>query len=99
MRRDTVLDALRAQKGTLTAMGVGELYLFGSVARGDARVNSDIDLLVEPSIAEFSIFDLAVLKRKLEEILAAPVDVHDYGGFRRLDAVRRAVGQDIMRVF
>ena len=33
--------------GLLRAQGVRGLALFGSVARGEARVDSDVDLLVE----------------------------------------------------
>ena len=47
MTRDDVLGALREHKGALAQrFGVAELTLFGSFARGDARENSDVDLLV-----------------------------------------------------
>lgn len=52
--------------------GVTGLSVFGSVARGDNRIDSDIDILVEMPP---KIFMLSALKTYLEEILHAPVDL------------------------
>ena len=47
MNRDEVLDVLRAHKSVLAQrFGVSELTLFGSVARDQARDDSDVDILV-----------------------------------------------------
>ena len=74
MRRSDVIAQLLAQKESLLALGVGELYLFGSVARDEARDDSDVDLLVEftgpPSFDRFM-----DLKFFLEEALGIPVDL------------------------
>ncbi len=52
--------------------GVTGLTLFGSVARGDNRPDSDIDLLVDmPS----KIFVLSALHEYLEKILQSSVDL------------------------
>jgi uncharacterized protein len=58
--------------------------LFGSVARGDEREDSDIDLLVDFS-AGSSLFDLLHLNRELEELLGHPVDVISRGGLKARD--------------
>jgi predicted nucleotidyltransferase len=58
--------------------------LFGSVARGDERDGSDIDLLVDFS-PESSLFDLLHLNRELEELLRCPVDVVSLGGLKARD--------------
>jgi uncharacterized protein len=58
--------------------------LFGSVARGDERENSDIDLLVDFS-AGSSLFDLIHLNRELEELLGHPVEVVSRGGLKERD--------------
>ena len=58
----------------LRAMGVQSLALFGSVARGDAREDSDIDLLVEFDKA-IGLFEFMHVQDKLEEILACKVDL------------------------
>lgn len=47
MQRDTILSLLKQHQGTLKALGVRSLALFGSVARDEATPDSDIDLVVE----------------------------------------------------
>ncbi len=48
MTRDEVIDFLRTNKEDLkTRFGVTKIGLFGSYARGEARNDSDIDILVE----------------------------------------------------
>ena len=51
--------------------------IFGSVARGDDREGSDLDILVDTS--EASTFDLAGLGLDLEALLRAHVDVRTPG--------------------
>lgn len=47
MNRDEVLDVLRVHKKILSQrFGVSELTLFGSIARDQAKDNSDVDILV-----------------------------------------------------
>lgn len=55
---------------------VKELALFGSRARGDNRVDSDIDLLVDfhPN-AKIDLFDFVALKLDLERVLGVSVDL------------------------
>lgn len=53
--------------------------VFGSVARGEDRPESDIDLLVDFD-SEASYFDLVGLRLDLEELLGRPVDVVDDAG-------------------
>lgn len=57
------------------------LAVFGSVARGQAGRDSDIDLLVEAP-EDASTFDLLRFKRLVEQILGREVDLVDYGGLK-----------------
>jgi predicted nucleotidyltransferase len=54
--------------------GARNLRVFGSVARGDDRVDSDVDLLVDMD-ADRSLVDVVGLGQDLEESLDRRVDV------------------------
>lgn len=99
MKRDEALRLLRARREQLHALGVGRLFLYGSVARDEAREDSDVDLLVDPSNQRFSIFDLVLVRNLCRTILGAAADVHDYDGLHRLPEFRQRVGDDLVRVF
>jgi len=63
--------------------------LFGSVARGDATPESDIDFLVEFEPGS-SLFDLMHLQEALQQLLGVSVDVVSVGGLKeRDDHIRR----------
>ncbi len=47
MKRDEVLAILAVHREQLQELGVKSLELFGSVARDEARPDSDVDFLVE----------------------------------------------------
>jgi predicted nucleotidyltransferase len=47
LTRGAVTARLSAEEGRLRALGVRRLALFGSVARNQARPDSDVDLLIE----------------------------------------------------
>jgi predicted nucleotidyltransferase len=73
---DTVLDALRAHETELRRFGVSHASVFGSLARGEARSDSDVDVMVElDPDRPIGIFEYARLKLYINEILNAPVDV------------------------
>lgn len=63
----------------LQKYGVRRAGLFGSLVRGEAREDSDVDLLVELP-EEASLFDLVGLKLEMEESLRRKVDVLTYNG-------------------
>ncbi|MEX2491218.1 MAG: nucleotidyltransferase family protein [Nitrospirales bacterium] len=54
--------------------GARNLRVFGSVARGEADAQSDVDFLVEMEPGR-SLFDLGGLQYELERLLGRPVDV------------------------
>jgi predicted nucleotidyltransferase len=61
--------------------GVSDLRVFGSRARGDARPDSDLDLLMKPG-PDTTLLTMAALKRELEEILGISVEVATEGSIR-----------------
>jgi len=65
--------------------GYSRLAVFGSVARGRANSESDIDLLVEVPSGTSS-FGFIQFKQLIEQVLGRPVDLVSYGGLKpRLD--------------
>lgn len=56
------------------ARGAHRIHVFGSVARGDSREDSDVDFLVE--------FDLIGLRLDLKDLLGTEVDVVTPGSLR-----------------
>lgn len=73
--RERVVPALKRH-------GVVRAALFGSVVRGDARDDSDVDFLVEFEKGK-SLFDLVDLQFELEEILGRKADVVTYSGLHK----------------
>jgi len=72
--RDEILQCLSAHRQELAKLGVKSLAVFGSVARGEARPESDLDLLVE--FEGRTTFDQYMeLKFSLEELLGRRVDL------------------------
>ncbi|HEX8450726.1 MAG TPA: nucleotidyltransferase family protein [Longimicrobium sp.] len=74
MDRDEALSLLRAHMDELRTLGVQEISIFGSVARGEAGPDSDVDVLVElgPGIG---LFEYIGIRDRLAEILGRSVDM------------------------
>jgi predicted nucleotidyltransferase len=91
--RQEVMVRLKSLKGELaTRYDVREIGIFGSVAREENTMGSDIDLLVEfGSQADF--FTYIGLWQYLEEIFGMRIDLVSKGGLkgRMRDAVMRDV--------
>jgi predicted nucleotidyltransferase len=69
MDRDTAINRLRAHGGELRRLGGQHLYLFGSTARGEARVNSDVDLFFDHEWRKLSLFDIMEVQEVTTRIL------------------------------
>jgi len=67
---------LRSDAGLLREYEVHTLRLFGSVVRGEAGPDSDIDILVEfDPLARVGLFRFIRLKQRLSDLLGRPVDL------------------------
>jgi hypothetical protein len=73
--RERVLRILHEEAPRLRARGITRLSLFGSMARGEARPESDIDLLIEVDpAARFGLSDLLDLREELGDRLGRPIN-------------------------
>jgi len=76
MNREEVLAILQKKREVLDAFLVKNLYLFGSVARGDSQADSDVDILVDyKDGAQVGLFQFVRLQRELSKILGCRVDL------------------------
>lgn len=91
--RAEVLEILAAHQGELRALGVAELWVFGSAARDELGPDSDVDVLVRlfgPLGLEF--FDIAF---HLQRWLGRRADVTTVNGLH--ERVRRKVYREAIR--
>jgi hypothetical protein len=71
-----VLERLRSHESDLRRLGVSHAAVFGSVARGEAGAESDIDVLVDlDENRPMGIFEYARLKLYINELLDGSSDV------------------------
>jgi hypothetical protein len=73
---DQALDVLRARQSMARALGVELVGVVGSVARGEERPDSDVDVVYE-RIGKPSLFDLGGLLMDLQDDLGRGVDLID----------------------
>jgi uncharacterized protein len=69
---------IRAHRAELEAAGIRHIWIFGSIARGDGRPDSDLDFLVEvdPAVVH-DLFAYGHIQQSLEEWMGWPVDIAD----------------------
>jgi predicted nucleotidyltransferase len=76
MTLEKALQVLRANKEMLRARGVLLAAVFGSVARGEARPDSDVDVLIEvDSARRIGLFGYAGLCEDIRDLFPSQVDV------------------------
>ena len=73
MGRDDILRTIAANQQRLPDLGVRELVLFGSYARGDQNPSSDVDFVVDLTQKSFDRY--MDLKELLEALLGRRVDL------------------------
>ena len=74
MKRRTVISRIRRHHAQLTKLGVKSVSIFGSVARGEERPDSDVDILVEFR-GRATLDRYMETKFYLEELLGRKVDL------------------------
>ena len=74
LRRDQIIKTLHNHRALLDTFGIARLSLFGSFARDEGSVESDVDLLVEFN-RPIGLFEFARLQRRLGELVGHRVDL------------------------
>ncbi len=98
MNKRFAIKTLSTHAEDIRAFGVAHLYLFGSMARGKARDDSDVDMFVDlKKNARVSLFEMMDLKVYLSRLLRAPVDVFPRDGLHRV--IRADVERGAVRIF
>ncbi len=97
MTRDQAIQALQRHTAELKTLGVRHLFLFGSVARDEARPASDVDMFFDFDDPRFSLLDLIAVQEKLGDILKAPADVMSRGSLH--PRLRGDIEKTALKVF
>ncbi|WP_157018590.1 nucleotidyltransferase family protein [Mesorhizobium xinjiangense] len=93
-----IIKTLQRHKGELRKQGVTHAALFGSVARGNAQPDSDIDILIDldPDVP-LSVYDYVGLKAYIAGMFEGPVDVVNAEGLK--SDLRQAVRTGSVHAF
>ncbi len=98
MDKSTVIAKLREYEPELKAAGIVRLSLFGSVARGEASPQSDVDLMAEfDASKQFSLLDMVGLENRLADILGVRVDLTSAKALK--DRVRERATREAVLAF
>ena len=98
MNREQIIQALKRHERDIRADGATSLFLFGSVLRGEAGPESDIDLFIDYDEAgDFSLIELIRLKGKIADYLGREVDLTTRNGLHPV--IRNRILAEAERVF
>jgi predicted nucleotidyltransferase len=83
MRREEIIARLREKELALRKRGVARAARFGSRTRGEQRLDSHTDIMIEfDPAARITVFDYAGLKRDIAEMSEGTVDVVNRDGLK-----------------
>jgi uncharacterized protein len=98
MNRIEAIEKLTRRANAIRGMGATSLYMFGSVAQGEAKTASDLDLFIDyDPESRFNAFDLVGIKQYLETELGIDVDITTRDGLHPM--LRDGIEQSALRIF
>lgn len=98
LSREEIVASLRRLEAKLRKHGITSLAIFGSRSRGDARQDSDLDVLIEvESGKKFSLLDLVGISHMIGDELGIPANMFMR---RSLEPeMARTIEPDIIEIF
>jgi uncharacterized protein len=75
MTREEAIHRLHENQAELRRLGIEHLYLFGSVVRGEAREDSDVDLFFDHPEGSIGLFQLMDIKDAAARALGRKADI------------------------
>jgi uncharacterized protein len=98
MTRDEIIAKVRETAPALRAEGVTKLAIFGSRARGDARPDSDLDVLIDiDPAARFSLLNLSGVGLMVEDATGLKTQVTTRCSLD--DGMAQRIADDLIEVF
>ena len=98
MDSHAALDILRANEAELRRRGVRHAALFGSVARGEAHADSDLDVMIDIDVPVVGgVYGYVGLCQFIDDLFPIRVDVADRAGLK--DRVRERAERDALVAF
>jgi uncharacterized protein len=97
MKRDEAIACLKRHEPELKRLGVERLFLFGSVARDEAREDSDVDLFFDYKKGDLDLFGLMDIKERASAILGRRADIMTRDSIHRM--LRSRVERSAVPVF
>ncbi len=98
MNKTEAIAKLKDRAAAIKALGATSLYLFGSIARDEAKTSSDLDLFIDyDPDGRFNAFDLVGIKQFLEHELDVEVDITTRDGLHPM--LRADIEESAVRVF
>jgi predicted nucleotidyltransferase len=97
MSRAEAITRLRDHEAELKRLGVLHLYLFGSMARDEARDESDVDLFFDYEKGKLGLFELMDVKEAAARILGRRTDIMTRDSIHKL--LRQRIEATAVSVF
>ncbi len=97
MDRRQAMERLQDHEAELRRLGVQHLYLFGSVARGEGRAESDVDLFFDYEKGKLGLFALMEVKERTAAILGCKTDIMTRDSLHRM--LRDGIEASAVQVF